>query len=964
MTSNLKYVKLLPMLNLDEHFVVTQEAHTSLGEDWLDFTKHTIDLAFKEDTKFKTVRDAVKKKTSLFTMSDKAKNLLGMGEAFSVIDIDIDEDNNFKVTQLLSYDDLINMYFSEENQKVHGSPIRAIVDRFFGYQWGKEKLLYPIKRIPKGLQRPDNWNEMVQESELAKMLTSWFKQKSKSKLSKTVMHRRQALNRVLSATRWYSPDQITENELTMLRAAIKEGSELSGERRTEEFDILIINDLRYMLIDSGRKDIRLPRDLAREKKSDYYGEGSSIDERFEWLDVDNHPNLIELKENGYGYLRRLKDSGLAVGTINTKSTAVNNFFRFLLDKLPFAEITVDVIDDIFEPRSKNNLFDYLEETRSTQESAIIELHGIIPFLVHSELYSAKARKNTPIKRRKIRLQPYRDAMPKEMVAHIVDILKHRPPESTTRWDKHKADSSWWEHDVYPVFPMMMLFGYFIPLRGEQIRNLCRDASFVFNSNNQLETFVINTDKNVNRKYLQEIPCVWDDLQAFIPFLKWHKEYYPYLSKVKYHNDDNSPWEDIEPLMVTPQVLRPMSRYTHFDYHKRVLCKYQIEKIQEAEKRGDSNYPAPVVAWNKTDKPFFKNLEELDSASTEKMKEIGLSYDIHSLRVTGATRYLESGVGLATVMELTGHMSSDTLMRVYINLTRKEKVEKLESAIDKIFFGDKENLIENSADLIHGELTRAYKGGKENLETSFEDNALFSMSRKASYTEEALKLEKGTEIAQKKHPTCWLPMIHGICPGVKCPEGRENKCSLCPFLITGKLFIDGVIHQINLTFARFQRESLELQEERTKGYTNQSRMEGLETILEEILGWQEILDRIEVSLSKQDGISQKDNTDIIPKKMKKVFGSEVIATDLVYLKNAYDAQLIGVEQDRYALKVLTITAMKLAVQSGDKNQFDLVSGDETKSIDMLMQYYSKGVEHKEDVEKFVSSIKMIPKMDKK
>ncbi len=161
-------------------------------------------------------------------------------------------------------------------------------------------------------------------------------------------------------------------------------------------------------------------------------------------------------------------------------------------------------------------------------------------------------------------------MPKEMVAHIVDIIKTRPPQSTTRWDKNKVDSTWWKHDVYPVYPMLMLFMYYIPIRGEQARNLCRENSFIYDSRGAIETIVINTDKNVNRKYLQELPCVWDDLQEFVPFLKWHKEYYKHLPKVKYHNDDNSPWEDITPLMVTPNVLRPMSRNTHAVYHKKLL----------------------------------------------------------------------------------------------------------------------------------------------------------------------------------------------------------------------------------------------------------------------------------------------------------------------------------------------------------------------------------------------------------
>ena len=49
------------------------------------------------------------------------------------------------------------------------------------------------------------------------------------------------------------------------------------------------------------------------------------------------------------------------------------------------------------------------------------------------------------------------------------------------------------------------FGYYIPVRGEQVRNLCREKSFII-ENGRVEKIIINTDKNVNRKNYQELPC--------------------------------------------------------------------------------------------------------------------------------------------------------------------------------------------------------------------------------------------------------------------------------------------------------------------------------------------------------------------------------------------------------------------------------------------------------------------------
>jgi len=962
---------MLPMVNLNEYFIVTEEAHTTLGEDWLAYIETLMDKAFDEkDNKFKTIKDAVGTRGSLFALSEKAKDYLGIGKKFSVIDIHI-LGNKMEVKPLVSYEELINQYFAFKNVKVHGMVVRSIIDRFFGFQWSRGKLLYPITRVPYNYQRPENWMEMLRDSELSSMLETWFVQKGKTSLA--VNYRRQAVNGILSSTRWLKADQITDPDLSLAQDAIssktirtkdhhikKEPTNVYGTtyRRTHEFQVLVINELRYMLIDSGRDDIRKPRDIAKEKKGSNYDDEGNLLNRFGWIDTTKHPNLIPIVQYAEGFLARLKREGLAVGTISSYTSYVNGFIRYLIEHYPYDEITVEKVDEMFDHKSDRNLIDYTEKKYSNKRAAHTTIYAYARFLTHCELYSATARKNTPVWKQGKKLKPHRDAMPRQMVADIVDIIKNRPPKSTTKWSRDKADASWWKHDVYPVYPMMMLFGYYIPTRGEQIRNLCRDNSFVFNARGAIETFVINTDKNVNRKYMQEIPCVWEDLQEFVPFLKWHKEYFNHLPKVKYKQDPNSPWEDITPLMITPQSLRPMSRQTHAAYHKKILCRYQLEKMAEAKKRGDNDYP--IVAWNKKNKPFFKNMRELDKAGSDKMNEIGVTYDIHSLRVTGATRYLESGVGLATVMDLTGHMSSETLMRVYINLTRDEKIQKLRSAVDKIYFGAKEDLLENTSDLIKGELTRAYQKGKENMETAFEDNALFSMNRKASYTEETHKLQKGVEVAQEKHPTSWIPMVHGICPAVKCPEGRENKCSLCPYLITGKLFINGVVHQTNLAFARFQRESLELQDEESKGYMNQSRMEGLETILEEILGWQQILDEIEVMINEEDETFNDGNGSLMESKAKSIFGSEALATDLVYLKNAYDAKLIGVEQDRFGLKILTIKAMRLAVERADKNLFDIVSGDETKSIDMLMQYYTNEVESKKNVKEFITSVGILPK----
>ena len=68
------------------------------------------------------------------------------------------------------------------------------------------------------------------------------------------------------------------------------------------------------------------------------------------------------------------------------------------------------------------------------------------------------------------------------------------------------------------------------------------------------------------------------------------------------------------------------------------------------------------------------------------------------------------------------------------------------------------------------------------------------------------------------------MIFGICSGTKCPDGRENRCSLCPYLISGKIFLDGVIHQANLKLIQFYRLSEEINDEGNINYENRGKSE--------------------------------------------------------------------------------------------------------------------------------------------
>jgi hypothetical protein len=330
------------------------------------------------------------------------------------------------------------------------------------------------------------------------------------------------------------------------------------------------------------------------------------------------------------------------------------------------------------------------------------------------------------------------------------------------------------------------------------------------------------------------------------------------------------------------------------------------------------------------------------------------YDLHSLRVTGATRYLESGLGINLVMQLTGHTTPDTLMRFYISLTLEEKKSKLKSAIKKIYFGKPNTLIQSTTDLIRGEFIDAYNNNKEDLDKALNQNHLFSLNRKLPDKSTHSEYVLGVEIARKNHPSTWSPMVHGICPAVQCPDGRENKCSLCPYLITGKLFINGIALKANQSLAKFQRDSLEKEEEEKKGYKNPALANTLELLLEEILGWWDIMSKINNSLffkdEKKSLVTKNSNSS------KSAFAYETFETELTYLANSYDAKLIGVEQDKVGLKILTIKAMKLAGNNKDIEAINNLAADELKSIDYLMNFYTNKKIKNNSFKRFIEEIK--------
>lgn len=932
--NNHVYVDELPKINLSGRLLILKSAHETLVEDWLEFVnfyiRHDIpDASSNPKNSLVNFKQKYKLDSNEFlgTATDRVLEVFGIKGELNVIQ----QKNvlgSMKYVPQLSYADLIEMLL-DEDKVVLGKLINrnTMIDRFFLYQYSKRKLLYPLVPGRQVISRNYQFRHYLLDIEIMEEFNAYLTKKHSN--SDGISYLFSTMTHLLSATALYGLKDVKDQNLFSLESHIYDNG-FEATKKGETY-LYLLNELRRMLFEMGRSDITPPknRQLNDEiDKSDPARYFANV------IDTQLYPNFEDITKKAKEFMVFLKKvDGLSAGTLKSASSNIKLLFSYLVESHPHAKMDIKLIEHIFNPMNGDNIVEYIKKKRSSSSAGSV-IGYIARFLKYAELVTPYVIKHIP-RIKKIKRVSARKAMSKHMLKHLVDILTKRPPQTQTVWDKDKADLSWWSHkEVYPVFPIMVLIHLFIPLRGAQIRNLCRKHSFELDSYGNIKSFIINTDKNTGRTYLQEIPNVWEQLEIVSSFLKWHKEYFPNLPEIVYNDDENSRWENITPLMITPKNYKPISQHTHMNYFKRLLTQYQIEVNSVFEREGSDK--RIKVIWTKDGSEFPKSIDELTEKTDNYFNKVLESeYDIHSLRVTGTTRYLESGLGISLVMKLTGHTSPDMLLNVYNKLQLEEKKELLSTAVKKIFLIDGEETTENLQSFLLDEIANQYDSSNPKaIDNAMHRNGLFSLKRKSSSESQGgTKIQKGTDLARISHPSTWTPMIFGICPGTRCPDGRENRCSLCPYLITGKVFLDGVIHQANLKLINFYRLSKEIYDEQNKKYENSGKSEGIDLLFEEVIGWFEIINKIEQELftDLKQPLSHLDS------KKDRIIGIAVEPVEIAYLKANYNAMKMGVEKDHHGLAVLMIKAFNIARKSEFK-ELENILVDETKTIDWLMSVY--------------------------
>lgn len=310
---------------------------------------------------------------------------------------------------------------------------------------------------------------------------------------------------------------------------------------------------------------------------------------------------------------------------------------------------------------------------------------------------------------------------------------------------------------------------------------------------------INTNKTAyykEEKRGYNIPYISPELASMLNQMRqWNKRFLPPLATlVTYYEEARSPAQAISaanrdslpkiaPLFRDPRRLNknnPPSATRVASLWLRVL-----RETEERSKR-EHNIEIQLTERNESGNLVWK-------------------YDLHTLRVSGISAMIESGVPLEVVSQfVAGHKTLVMTLWYYKNspgMLREVIAKAHEKALSEgDFVGSSEF--------------------QENIETF----SPFLLSKNALH-----RLQGGDEafMALKQSTGLWAISSDGICPGTSCSSGGEleeaskrygpvpggRRCGLCRFWITGPAFLLGQMAEANNLIYVIRKKGLQLKESR-------------------------------------------------------------------------------------------------------------------------------------------------------
>lgn len=368
----------------------------------------------------------------------------------------------------------------------------------------------------------------------------------------------------------------------------------------------------------------------------------------------------------------------------------------------------------------------------------------------------------------------------------------------------------------------------------------RDNFLMKNNDGTIRSFRINTDKNTTRTEEHIIPNIYkSSLNIIDKLIELNKQMYPNLKKYQYARDENAPWEPFYPLFPNEYGDGIISKDLYRNYFTRVVMKAQMElSLEGSEKK---------IAWFKDGREIPLTSEDIDNLTYSDIENIQLAFDLHSLRVTGATRLMQMGLPPQLIKFFTGHKNIDTLINIYIKIPNDELIESFFKIQNKVDTSSMEGISKHHTRIPKIMFEDVNAHNPEEVYKVLQDNHLFTMNRIA-YDHKGMVNNKemvtdGLMRVSKIHWSFWIPYTYGMCgqPNA-CPFGAQVRCSLCPYLVTGPMYLHGIVAKTEQLQVRIFEQANIIADNRKNGiHDNQTLQKQQEADLEEFAGWHEILE---------------------------------------------------------------------------------------------------------------------------
>lgn len=661
-----------------------------------------------------------------------------------------------------------------------------------------------------------------------------------------------------------SPEEITENDLDdilnfynnndlNISKTIKKTNLEHRKTNLKSYTFLTLFKLRHLFVKLGAHISTTSKQrLDKHTVDDYL---VSLYKEIGTKQYKNNKFLIELAINHFKQLYLV--DRVSKHTLKGKASILRKFFSLLLEQYQYNKISTEMMSKFLDyPKNDTCTYQHklkLLEAEGVSNSYLNRTQGIVmDFLNSTKEYYGCFKENTKVRFRHTGASLFRESLDEEVYETMLDILINRPPNiiELKKWGSAECDwSSWWPHKVVPFLPLSILLHLHLPLRSSHILNLDRDSFLLKNSDGSIRGYYINTDKDTSRKDNYIIPNIYkDSLRIFENLIELNKQMYPNLKKVTYNHDKNTPWEKFYPLFPNYDGDDAMNRTTYEKYFKIVVLNAQLELYQKGSHI--------KIAWLKNTNSFPLSREAISLISSQDIqKKVKLSFGLHSLRVTGATRLLRMGLPPQIIKLFTGHKDLTTLINIYLKIPHEELIQKYFQLHDSIDTSSLDGLKKDHKNIPKILNNYIKSSNPKEVEAELNKNYFFSLPRmiidNRHTTNTRTEQSNGVEELSKIHWTHWKSYSYGICgkPDT-CPIGAENRCSLCAYFVTSPLYSHGIITKCEQVQKRIFMQSNIIAQNRLNNVHEENRAFHKQQLLdiEELSGWYEIIEKIEETVA--------------------------------------------------------------------------------------------------------------------